>query len=183
MRLKDLKTVAWIGLLIFALASAAWPQNPLILKSGKKSAASKNVENLSLPQHLSAENVDHILAGLSDEQVRRLLIDELRAQAQREAQATAGQPKPEGIAGFIEKIKNLTALLQTRIEALRSGDSATPQEISGVFAFLGKGERGTKTVTGVILSVAAGPAVPHPQRSLVITLAAAQDSQAVAIVQ
>jgi len=124
----------------------------MMLKTGKKHANAESAENPSLPKQLDAENIDHIIAGLSDEQVRRLLINELKAQALQE---TTVEPKPEGIAGFIDKMKNLTALLQTRIEFLRSGGRAGLQDASGLFAFLGKGERGTKTVTSVIVSVAA----------------------------
>ncbi|MEJ2753143.1 MAG: hypothetical protein P8169_10795, partial [Chloroflexota bacterium] len=121
------------------------------LKTGKQHAPVKTEENLTLPEHLGAENIDRFMAGLSDEQVRRLLINELKAQAQQETTVAA---KPEGIAGFIHKIRNLTAVLQARIELLRSGGSGQ-REVSGVVAFLGRGERGTKTVATVILSVAA----------------------------
>ncbi|MEJ2165031.1 MAG: mechanosensitive ion channel, partial [Desulfobacterales bacterium] len=96
--------------------------------------------------------VDQIIAGLSDEQARRLLINELKLEAQREATVEA---KPEGVAGFIDKVKNMTALLQTRIDFIRSGGSAAPQQVGGIYAFLGRGERGTKSVTRVIVSVAA----------------------------
>jgi small-conductance mechanosensitive channel len=147
-----LKVIVGIGLLIFVLTSAAWPQNPLLLKTGKKGAGAKNAETVSLAQPLNAENIDHIVAGLSDEQVRRLLIDELKAQAQKEMPVEA---KPKGIAGFIHKIRNLTALLQTRIEFIRSGGSDAPKEFEGIYAFLGRGERGAKTVPQVIFSVAA----------------------------
>ena len=149
---KNLKVIVWLGLLIFVLVSAAWSQNHMMLKTGKKHANAESAENVSLPKQLDAENIDHIIAGLSDEQVRRLLINELKVQALQE---TTVEPKPEGIAGFIDKMKNLTALLQTRIEFLRSGGRAGLQDASGLFAFLGKGERGTKTVTSVIVSVAA----------------------------
>ena len=101
---------------------------------------------------MNAEDIDHILPGLSDEQVRRLLINELKVQAQQE---TTVETKPEGIAGFIHKIKNLTTLLHTRIEYLHSGGRAAPQQVAGIYDFLGRGERGTKTVTRVILSIAA----------------------------
>jgi small-conductance mechanosensitive channel len=124
----------------------------MLAKTVKKGTDAKNAETVSLPKPLSAENIDHIVAGLSDEQVRRLLINELKLQAQKE---TPVEAKPEGIAGFIEKIKNLTALLQARIEFIRSGGSAAPQKFEGLYAFLGRGERGTKTVPQVILSVAA----------------------------
>jgi small-conductance mechanosensitive channel len=152
MRSKHLKVFVGIGLFLFVLTSAAWSQNPLLLKTGKKGTDAKNAENVSLPEPLNSENIDQVIAGLSDEQVRRLLINELKAQAQKEMPV---EEKPKGIAGFIEKIKNLTALLQTRIEFIRSGGSAVPQELSGIYAFLGRGERGTKTVPQVILSVAA----------------------------
>jgi hypothetical protein len=46
-------------------------------------------------------------------------------------------------------------LLQARIEFLRSGSTAAPQEVFGVFTLLGVGERGTKSVASVILSVSA----------------------------
>ncbi len=149
---KNLKVTVWLGLLIFVLVSAAWSQNLMMLKTGKKHANAESAENPSLPKQLDAENIDHIIAGLSDEQVRRLLINELKAQALQE---TTVEPRPEGIAGFIHKIRNLTAVLQARIELLRSGGRAGLQDASGLFAFLGKGERGTKTVTSVIVSVAA----------------------------
>ena len=151
MRPKNLKVFVGIGLLILVFASTAWSQNPMLLKSAKKRADAKNTENVSLPKPLSAENIDHIVAGLSDEQVRRLLIDELKLQAQQEATV---EEKPEGVAGFIEKIRNLTALLQARIEYIRSGGSAAPQQLEGIYAFLARGERGTKSVARVIVSVA-----------------------------
>ena len=149
---KNLKMIVWVGLLVLCLSSTAWSQNPMLPKTGKKKAASEGTENISLPKDLNAIQIDHIIAGLSDEQVRRLLINELMAQAQQE---TTVEAKPEGIAGFIHKIKNLTALLQSRIEFLRSGASDAPQKVAGIYTLLGTGERGTKSVTGVIVSVAA----------------------------
>jgi len=155
MHSKKLQVSVWVGLLVLCLTSAAWAQNPMLPKTGKKKAASEKTENIALPSNLKAADIDHIMAGLSDEQARRLLLNELKAQAQRDALDRGAAAKPGGIAGFIDKIKNLTALLQTRLELLRAGGSSAPQEVSGVFAFLGAGERGTKTVASVILSVAA----------------------------
>ena len=152
MRPKNLKLFVGIGLLILVFASTAWPQNPMLLKSAKKRAVATNSEAISLPEDLSATQIDQIIAGLSDEQARRLLINELKLQAQREK---AVEAKPEGIAGFIHKIKNLTALLQARIDYIRSGGSAAPQQLEGLYAFLARGERGTKSVARVIVSVAA----------------------------
>jgi small-conductance mechanosensitive channel len=124
----------------------------MLPQTGQTKAASEGTENISLSKDLNATQIDQIIAGLSDEQVRRLLINELKEQAQQE---TTVEAKPEGIAGFIHKIRNLTALLQARIEYLRSGGSTAPRELEGIYAFLGRGERGTKTVPHVILTVAA----------------------------
>jgi len=84
---KNYKILVGIGLLVFLLTATAWPQKLTKIKSGKKQANVQTEENITLPRPLSAENVDHILAGLSDEQVRRLLLEELKAQALQEAQA------------------------------------------------------------------------------------------------
>jgi small-conductance mechanosensitive channel len=154
MHSKNLKVILWVGLLVLCLTSAAWSKNPMAFGTGKKKSAAESPENISLPKDLKASDIDRFMAGLDDEQVRRLLINELKIQAQQEAQ-NAAATKPDTIAGFVDKIRNLTALLQTRIDSLRSGSSGAPQEVSGVFAFLGEGERGTKTVAGVILSVGA----------------------------
>jgi small-conductance mechanosensitive channel len=149
---KNLKVIVVFGFLIFALASAAWSQNPMLVQKGQNKTPAEEAENVSLPENLSANQVDPIVAGLSDEQVRRLLINELKLQAQQE---TTVEAQPEGVAGIIDKIKNLTALLQTRVEHLRAGGSASSQEVGAIYKLLGKGERGTKSVAGVIVSVAA----------------------------
>ena len=155
MHSKNLRVIVWVGLLVFCLSSAAWSKNPMLPKTSQKKAASEDTENISLPRDLNADDIDHFIARFSDEQVRRLLIDELKVQALQEAQTAVDKPEPTGIAGFIEKVKNLTTLLHTRIEYLRSGGNAAPQQAAGIFDFLGRGERGTKTVTRVILSVVA----------------------------
>jgi small-conductance mechanosensitive channel len=152
LRAKNLKVFLGIGLFILVFTATGWSQNPMLPKSAKKSAAAKNDENITLPEHLSPEKIDQIVAGLSDEQARRLLINELKLQAQQEATA---EEKPKGVAGFIDRIKNMTALLQTRIEYIRSGGRAEPQRLEGIYAFLARGERGTKSVIRVIVSVAA----------------------------
>ena len=147
MHSKNLRVIVWVGLLVFCLSSAAWSKNPMLPKTSQKKAASEDTENISLPRDLNADDIDHFIARFSDEQVRRLLIDELKVQALQEAQTAVDKPEPTGIAGFIEKVKNLTTLLHTRIEYLRSGGNAAPQQAAGIFDFLGRGERGTKTVT------------------------------------
>jgi small-conductance mechanosensitive channel len=152
MRAKNLKMIVWVGIVVISLSATAWSQNPMLAIKGQEKTAAGDTENFSLPEDLSATQVDQIVAGLSDEQMRRLLINELKLQARQE---TTVEAKPEGVAGIIDKIKNLTALLQTRLEYLRAGGSASPQEVGAIYKLLGQGERGTKSVAGVIVSVAA----------------------------
>ena len=149
---KNLKVIVWIGIAVLCLSATAWSQNPMLLQKGQKKTAAEGAEDVSLPEKLSATQVDQIVAGLSDEKVRRLLINELKLQAMQE---TTVEAKPEGVAGIIDKVKNLTTLLQTRIEYLRAGGGTSPQEVGAIYKLLGKGERGTKSVAGVIVSVAA----------------------------
>jgi hypothetical protein len=102
LRPKNLKVFVGMGLLILVFGSTAWPQNSQLPESAEKRSAAKRTENVSLPKPLEAENIDHIIAGLSDEQARRLLINELKLQAQQEKVIVA---KAEGVAGFIGKEK------------------------------------------------------------------------------
>ena len=61
---KNLKVIVWVGLLVLCLSATAWSQNPMLLKTGKKKAASEGTENISLPKDLNAIQIDHIIAGL-----------------------------------------------------------------------------------------------------------------------
>ena len=122
------------------------------MAGAKQLQTASDTAAMQLPEITGSESVDRIVAGLSDEQVRRLLIDELKAQAQKEA-AKSGPVQPTGIAGFIAKAKNLITAFQKRIEFLRSGATAAPQQISGVFALLGTGENQGRSAASVILSV------------------------------
>jgi moderate conductance mechanosensitive channel len=152
---KNFKVIAWVAFLLLCLSTAAWSKNPMMFKTSHKKAAAQNAANISLPKDLTPTEIDHFIAGLNDEQVRRLLLNDLDAQAHREVLDKAARAKSIGIEGLIDNIKNLTASLQTRIESLQSGSRGALQEVSGVFGFLGRGKRGNKTVASVILSVGA----------------------------
>jgi hypothetical protein len=64
MHSKKLQVSMWVGLLVLCLTSAAWAQNPMLPKTGKKKAASEKTENIALPSNLKAADIDHIMAGL-----------------------------------------------------------------------------------------------------------------------
>ena len=112
--------------------------------SPKKSKTSeKSTDVPALPDKLTPENVDSLIAGMSDEQVRRLLIEELKKEARHEAESAA--PKgPTGLAGFIERTKEMVTFLRARIEFLRSGVNVDiPEQAPEIFTYLGTGEKGS----------------------------------------
>jgi len=121
-----------LGMPHAAAAAAGAPQ-----RSTEGAAA----PNVALPESLPADRIEDFMAGLSDEQVRRLLIDTLKKQAEQEA-AVAAPAQPDGLAGFVHRLRSLATRLQDRVEALRSGGAETPTEIPEVYLFLGIGERG-----------------------------------------
>ncbi|HSO19588.1 MAG TPA: hypothetical protein VLT88_09035, partial [Desulfosarcina sp.] len=152
MHSNHMKIIIWVGVWVFFLSPAVWSQSPMRSQAVQKEAASEAGELAALSEDLTPSQIDRIVAGLSDEQVRRLLIEELKLRAEEE-KGDAG--KPEGMAAWIDRIKNLTLRFQERIELLRSGGIDDSRRVSGIYALLGTGERGTKSVAGVILSVAA----------------------------
>ena len=90
-------------------------------------ASDKSPEKSKITKGNSAEA---LVAGMSDEQARRLLIVELKKEAgQKSTIDSAGS-----IAGFIENIKNKVTRIQQRIEFLRSGGKTNIQQMSGLFA-------------------------------------------------
>ena len=100
MHSNNVKVIVWVGLLVLCLSSAAWSKNPMMPKTSQKKATSGDTENISLPRDLNPEDIDHILAGLSDEQVRRLLINELKVQAQQETQASRRNRKASPVSSI-----------------------------------------------------------------------------------
>jgi len=104
-----------------------------------------------LPEHIEADKVDDFMAALSDEQVRRLLIEALKKQAAEEATAIPAKKEMTGIAGFIDAVRAKVDLIRLRIEELKASDAAKMTEIPSLYSYLGKGERDANS-TGVIIS-------------------------------
>ncbi|MGW8187306.1 MAG: hypothetical protein ACWGNK_08560, partial [Desulfobacterales bacterium] len=82
-----------------------------------------------LPEHIEADKVDDFMATLSDEQVRRLLIEALKKQAAEEAATVTAKKEMTGIAGFIDAVRAKVDLIRLRIEALKSGDDTKMTQI------------------------------------------------------
>jgi len=102
--------LAVIGLLL--VTSQAHAVNPMMLKQKTASKPTPAGEAVQLPDDLRAEDVDAIIARLNDDQVRRLLIAQLQAEARRASGAEAAtQASPLGrlIQGFERRIERLVS--------------------------------------------------------------------------
>ncbi|HHP7234078.1 MAG TPA: mechanosensitive ion channel family protein [Desulfobacterales bacterium] len=129
------------GLMLGILAVTFLPATGAAAAANESPAKNTDPAAIAVPEDLPADRIDDFMAGLSDEQVRRLLIDTLKKEAEREA-AAAAPVQPGGLAGFVDNLRRLFTRIQERVEILRSGNGETPADLSGVFTFLGTGERG-----------------------------------------
>jgi moderate conductance mechanosensitive channel len=127
------------GVLLLAMLSALagcdamQPPKP----AGKKAAkaeASKAAEKVQLPAKFDRNEVEKIVAQLSDEQARRLLIAELKKDAAKpEASAKA---QLSGFSQMIKRAEATTDLLKSRWAELHSGIRSAPQYLPQSYAKL-----------------------------------------------
>ena len=123
------------SVLLFSDA-AVWAKPPDLMKtakSQKKAAEGRAEDPPLLPENLDAAGIDTIIAKLSDEQVRRLLISELKKDALREtghAQDVKNAKEVGRLAGFILGLKNNIFFVRERIKFLQIGFGAVARDIS-----------------------------------------------------
>jgi hypothetical protein len=130
-------------LLIFLLmlpAFAAVPPDSDPVSGTDRLENSKTVQQGVPPDPGSNPPVEKILSELSDDQVRRLLIEALRQQSRPPAAAAAEDKKLGGLASLIKKIRFMGDTTPWRIYALRSGFEAEPDKLPLFFRLLAKGE-------------------------------------------
>ena len=97
-------------------------------------------ETLQVPENLEGDQIDSFLATLSDAQVRRLLIQELKKEASRELAEGEPQEETGGLAGLIQKFKFISNFIQWRLYELKSGAGADPEDLPKFYRLLGKRE-------------------------------------------
>jgi len=134
--LKSLLLVIGLYSIFFISLSgyAADPRALTQLTNQEMAEDTRTDETIQLPDHLGSAQIDSIVAKLNDAQVRRLLIDELKEEAAREAAGEKAKKRAGGLAGFITAVKSKVNLVRERIEFLQSGASAAPEELPKVFA-------------------------------------------------
>ncbi len=139
---------------ILPISSAvAQSQSLILLQQSSQAPAETSPEPDT--QNLDKQNIDSLVALMNDEQVRRLLIDELKAQAAREKLASAENHEIGGIAGFLHSIKNRISFIRERIETLRTSEGVDIQEeFPSIYKYIGDGEKTgnpVRTIWSVIL--------------------------------
>jgi len=97
---------------LFLMTSQAFALNPMLLNKAKGDSGGAADEAVALPENLQAEDINALMAQLSDDQVRRLLMAELQADAAAKAQGAPEQV--DGLKGVIRGIENGTQLFVNR---------------------------------------------------------------------
>jgi len=126
----------------------------MIFKPQKEKSKPPSSDAARLPEHIEADKIDDFMAALSDEQVRRLLIEALKKQAAEEAAAIPAKKEMTGIAGFIDAVRAKVDLIRLRVEALKSGGDTKMTEIPSLYTYLGKGERDENSTRVIISTIA-----------------------------
>ena len=108
--------------IMFLLCLLLGPVSTAMATGGGNSVS---VENVTIPQGATPDQVRDIMGSLSDEQVRGLLIQELK----KEADAARKPEKVTGLAGLVQRMRKGTSFLRDRFEYLFSGAAAAPREL------------------------------------------------------
>ena len=138
----------------------ASPQAVLAAQKSKSKKASS--DSVQLPEHIDAQKIDDYMAALTDEQVRRLLIEALKKQAVEEAKTTKPEEDTGRLVGFINSSKEVLEKLKERIAFLQTGATAAPAQIPSIFTYLGTGDKAShpeRTIFSVVFVFAAAFAV------------------------
>ena len=123
-------------LLIWAQPASTATQAQLKAFTGKKKTG--DTEKVQLPKQLDSDQVDDFVAPLSDEQVRGLLIEELKRKAALEAAEKDQKNENEysGLAEFVNHMRGLFNFTRARVKFLMSGATAVDDHLPGAFAQL-----------------------------------------------
>jgi small-conductance mechanosensitive channel len=128
--------VAWM---MFATHGFAQPFTQKITGGGKKTANTGQENPVTLPENYTAEQINGILARMSDDQVRRLLIEELQktADAQENKRAAA---EGQSITGFFYRVENVCGFAISRIITLAYHVKNIPQDLGQILDKLAEGK-------------------------------------------
>jgi hypothetical protein len=139
-----------------------WSANPLAVKASKGKKKSEAKEEVQLPKQLSGDQIDGFMAALSDAQVRRLLIEELKKKAEEEkVNAQTGQYAERGsrLRQIFDEADAGASAIFTRIRRIFRESASVLSQPRALIALLSD-NKGTAslliTFVGLIALIGAG---------------------------
>ena len=154
-------TVMLLGLLFF-WGQLSWAVTPQQLKMMKGKEKAETAEEVQQPEQLPGDQIDAFMATPSDDQVRRLLIEELKKRAEEESLA-AGSEEPADTAGpvgsLISEADEEATLIFKRIRGVFRGSAFVLSQPRALIGLLTDG-KGTGALLmafiGLIAVIGAG---------------------------
>jgi moderate conductance mechanosensitive channel len=127
------------GLFLWSEVAPAKDKSAIMLfpSSGSKKVQEKSDKALpEIPENLDKAKINEIVAGLSDDQVRRLLIRELETAAAAAAASANKQTAPEasGLARVAQIAERNINAFHKRLKEIRSGAAAVPDFLPKAYA-------------------------------------------------
>jgi small-conductance mechanosensitive channel len=130
--------------LLFLWGQATWALTPQQLKMMKGKEKAETAEEVQPPEQLPGDQIDAFMATLSDEQVRRLLIEELKRKAEQEIVAAgpeeAGKKDALGVGALFDEADANAAAIYKRIKGIFRGSAAVLSQSRALIGLLTDGK-------------------------------------------
>ena len=124
------QAVLILMLLMFGSAALVGAASPMVQKmAAKKGVAPSGSEEVALPERLNEADIDELMSRMTDEQVRRLLLEKLREDALKQAAVPVKQEEMGYLARFIVWVQNSVVRLRDRVKFLLSGVTSAPGDL------------------------------------------------------
>ena len=159
------RSAVFFALLLFGLviwgqtARAATQQQIKMLRGQKEVEATEEVQPL---EQLSSDQIDSFMATLSDEQVRRLLIEELKKAVDDKTATTEAEKRTDrsgGLGPIFDKADREAGAIFKRIRGIFRGSAAILSQRRALIGQLSDGKGGAAlliTFVGLIAVIGAG---------------------------
>jgi small-conductance mechanosensitive channel len=154
--------------LLFFWGQSAWavtPQQLKMMKGQKKGEATEEVQpEVQPPEQLPSDQIGAFMATLSDQQVRRLLIEELRRKAEQEIMAAGPEKAAKktdalGLGALFDEADMEAAVVYKRIRGIFRGSASVLSQPRALIGLLtdGKGIGALLlTIVGLFALIGAG---------------------------
>ncbi len=133
-----------LGIVLQPQAAYAADSKLVILGAGNESQQDTAVDKENpKSDRIAGKPIETLVLTLSDEQVQHLI--EALTKSPPQAAAVKPEEKDGALVGLIKKIRNLSNTIQMRIQVLKSGARADPEDQPHLYRLLSKGENQEKS--------------------------------------